>query len=580
MKVAFKSYLSAIGWLITTMSTILRRQPAGFISASALMGVLRIVQFLVMILPLKVVLLAAHEGVPSYAPFISPEHKGEWIIGLAVGSIVAFIGSNMLDGLANRICHSAGTRLMEQSADLNVMPNQRDHARGIFSDFASVLADFTFWAIGMALYFMISPLTFSVYAILIVASLGIGTLLTIVGERRGLARAHRFIVEKTGIYLDINSSVIFFTCFLVILLPLVAGWPVNLLVALVSIMLLRRTLGALSDSVRGALKLIRKRHVVDALMFRHKQLVPKIDPGHQTLSTLFAPNKRLQLAKQLVAAIDEKKQVTSVDWQDPVVPPISLFLISCSDGSKYQLQAYPEKKAHALENEDALFSIVARKDLGAAGVAAAIDYGGYKCRVLEAGTGVEPDPDQWRSAHLDSIIRLVGMKPETELVDMFCSTHLLPHQRLNSEFLSRVKVALRGKADKRAYEGFARDLQSIRDRVDAVPLAIANTDFGRNGAVAIAEGLPLFMYWGRWALAPLGGGVMYSLNDDELAKVLAAVRHLRDDIDGNLSLDDLKLVSRVQNLVAQIEKGSYAAALDTILDIEALGSQRLLAAAE
>lgn len=580
MLVGLEAYFRSIGWLLSTIATIFVRQPYAFGKATLLMGVLRIMQVLVMVLPIKVILLAGSSGVPRYMPFIDPDQKFGWIVGLAAGTIVAYILSQFLDALAGRICESAGTQLMQESADLNIIPRQRDQARSIFSDLASFVADILFWGVGIVILSLIDQVTLAVYLGLILGSFVLGTLFAVAGEHGFLAAPHRTITSNTSAYLSVNRTIIFLICFLFILYPFVVGIDANILIALVSFILMRRTIGALVDGVRGAIKLVSKRHLVDTLMFRNRRLLPRLNRRHQTLALLFTPPKRLALVEDMLAVGAPDKTVTSVEWRDPVIRGVSLFAVSCSDGSHYQLQVYARNKAHGLENEEVLFSIVTRQAVGAPGVLAEVDYGDFKCRLLEGGEGRELATEAWRDAHEANIIRLVGVQPTSELKDVYRSSHLHAHQKLTKEFVERVDVALRDENDRNVLASFTANLGDLRARLDKMPFAIGNSDFNRASTMADGENLPLFMYWGRWSLEPLGGGVMSSLNVNELETVLDAVRERRADIAKTLTTDDLRVAGQVQDLVAQIERGSYAAAIEIIVEIESHRAEHLLTAAE
>jgi hypothetical protein len=568
MRAELKSFWQAIAWLAETMGRVSRRQVAAFTVATLLMGLLRITQFLVTVLPLKVLLLASHVGVPSYAPFINPDHKQEWLIGLAIGTIVAYVMVQFLDSFTERICKSAGTRLMNEAAMLSVVPNQHEKARTIFSDLASVLADSLFWCAGMVLYLVMAPTTFAVYSALVLGSLALGTVFVVAGSRHPfIAPAHQFITENTNTYLSTNSTAIFFLCFLAILYPYITGVPENMLIGLVSIMLLRRTLGAALDAVRGSIRLIRKRPLVDTLMFRNRQLVSPQKADQAKATQLFASARRTALVETMLTGAGHDTGVQSVEWMDPVVPNVLTFKVVCKGNRHYQLHAFPTGRLHDVENEEALFSLVDRHAVGAAPVVQTMEHGAYFCRLLEAGEGRAPG-SSWGVVREDALVRLCSVKPGEELVEMYGSTHLLAYQKLTPDFVKRMRFSLSSQEDRMIFNYFVERLDEIRSRLSALPLVLCNRTFTPNGSVMDASDRPIFMYWGYWSLEPLGGWYMPHVPISDLEGFLSKVREHRDDIGADVTALDLFVAGRVQKLIGCLDRGSYAEAFRTIVEIQ------------
>lgn len=573
-----RAYFESIGWVFATIAHVFRRQPWSFATSTALMGVSRIMQFLSRILPLKVILLAASEHVPHYMPFVAPEHRMAWILGLAVFSVLAYILSQVLDAVSDAICERTGTQFMREAADLSAIPNQEAQAQSIFALLASVVADLSAWAIGMVLFAYMSALTFSAYLFAVVASFLIGTAIVTNRTVPAMEGAHTFATESTPAYLRINGTIIFFLVFVAILYPFVTGWGVNLLVALVSIILLRRTIDHLSGAVSGFVNLIRRRHIADALMYRNRQLVERQNAMQQSVSEMFAPTRRDKLAEDMLAMRSPHQRVAAIRWVDPVVPGVSAFAVTTTEGSNYQLQIYPRNVSHLARNEAALFAILDRGLLPAPSIVAEMNYGRFFCRLLAAGDGVPASAGRWAQSRNEILVKILSIQPSSRLIDIYLSTHLLPHQKLTPEFVRRIEFALRNDAERDAFQAFLEHLPRVRDRLQGIPLAISIADFHPRSTMENEPGLPLLMYWGRWSLEPLGGGLMFPLDATSAMQVLDEIRALRSDVSAGLTSRDLQLAQLVQQLVTQIERAHYGQALDALVEIEgALREERAAA---
>ena len=568
MRAAIKSYFESIGWLIATIAKICARRPLAFGYATFLMLVLTVVRYLVTILPLKVILLASHEGVPSYTPFIAPDQKGTWIFGLAVGTLVAFALSQVLGSLIQKVCEKAGTSIMEDAAGLNFVANQAEQASGFFTNLASVLSNAVFWLASAVLFLLISPFTFLVFTAASALSFGLGTLFAVGQGRPFLGRAHKAITERTQTYVATNSALIFLIGFVAVIYPFLAGWEVNMLGALAAIMLLRRTLTSMSNLLRVSIRLISRRQLVDVLMFRNRQFVPAQHPRDKTLASLFTTANRKRLVNQMLTDAGIDTQAATVHWLDPSGAAATRFQVTCDDGSTYQLQVFATGKAHAIDNENSLFSHVSRARVGAPDVVGEAVFGDFRCRLLTYGTGEVINRAEWREMYLKSRIRLATVEPSDELVDLYRSTHRLPYQRLSEELINRTKVAMRDATERKAVRMMIAQLPEIRARLSALPLTLGNVELERPFAVKGAAGTPLFMHWGHWSVDPLGGGILAGVASDELPQVLDTLRVERSDIPASVSIDDVVLSRNVQRLTLQIERGHFGAAIQTMLDIQ------------
>ncbi len=564
MKAHLRNYLASILWLTSTIATVSRRQLGAFVSATVLMGFLRVAQFLVSVLPLKVLLLASHEGVPSYTPFISPETKPSWILGLALATIVAYILVQFLDSFTTRICDRASTLLVSEAATLSIVPNQQEKARGIFSDLASIVADAAFWVAGMVLYLVIAPTTFAVYFALASISLLLGLAVAGSEGRWHLRGVHLLLSEKTNTYLNANSAVIFFVCFLVILFPYLVGTPENMLIGLISIMLLRRTLSAAFDATKGALKSIRNRPLVDALMFRDRQLVQQGSPEQSKFMKQFGVSQRNSLVIDMLASAAIETPPEQVSWSDSPIPGISIFDVACSDGTHYQLQVFQPNKTSHLVNEGVLFTMVERIAIGAPECIAQREYEGYSCQLLTAGEGRQLSHKDWLQMRTPALLRTACVIPPEGLVDAYRSNHRLAFERLTPELVKKARFAARDHRERQTLKLFLNSLEEVRSCVGKLPLAISSPHFGPAYTMRNGGAFPLLMFWGQWSLVPIGAGAAAVLPSEDVQAFLTQARRSRTDIDEAVTPEDLILAAKTDKLVSQLERGSLRAALDTI----------------
>ncbi|MFD0987426.1 hypothetical protein [Methyloligella solikamskensis] len=221
----------------------------------------QIAHVLAFLLPLKVILLAASDGVPRYFPFINPDHKGIWLVSLA-GLAVAFYSLNlMLEVTTKRLSARARNlkRLNKQQAKANkAAPSLSDEAIRHLQQLTKVAANLAIGILGFLVILLLDPLIVAgVAALGLISMLVIAVIFDNSGSAK-LSRAADYLSNNGQAVVQILSSLAFFVAFFIILLPFAMNGGGNMLLALVTFIVLRQSLRAFSITLNVTIRFFQK----------------------------------------------------------------------------------------------------------------------------------------------------------------------------------------------------------------------------------------------------------------------------------------------------------------------------------
>ena len=571
-----------INWNGRVISRFFRVSRSTTCATVASLATARVTRMLAFLLPLKVILLAGSGRVPRYFHFfISPDQKEEGVIGLSAAAVAAYVLTLVLEAHSKRLAERGGGELLAAASVMSVVSNQREQARDFYVRFTQVASKTLFALIAFSALSMLNP----VLAIFIVGLLWCFYLFTafaldgVTVLRR--TRLSDFITEQFGSYLGILSSVAFLSCFLLILYPFVAGTSDNILIAIISFVLVRQLIGALSGTVKGAASLTEQRHLIDTLVFPDHRLQSAEPKDQRTLRGVFGRQEREQVFAEELAGMLDADAKLRIEWCDPAIRGTAEFSVAAqmegAPARHLRIQAFAPRHLRMLENEDLLFRHVDRKAVWAAPILKRFSHGDYTCVVRDAGAGANPSADEWRALQVDFLANLWCLEPPPALVRIYSSSHRFLHERLTEEFVSRMDIAVDTDEEAEALGRFQDALPAMRDLVGKVPLRLVNPDFAREQTVARADGGYDVLEWGQWSLAPIGTALTSWLADDdrELDALLDEVRRRRPGmLDEPLTAAQLQLVRNCDRLERAILRGTMKAALQLAVqatsDLEAI----------
>jgi len=575
----FSQTAEAVAWIAKVNAVFSRIRPLTTFLLILSSSTLRFVQVLTTFLPLKVLLLAASDGIPAYFRFfIEPHLKSQWIVILAFGAVGFYILSLLLERWIRWLSEAGSIKVLQGANEIAVSSRSQTEASSYYAKFGGVLADTLVVVVAMTLLSFINlNLLYALLAAFILQYCIAAAAFRFSSPYETKGLKHVLIYNLSG-YLATCSTINFLLSFFILLYPFVYGEGGNLLFSILAILLLRQTLGAFSSVVGTGVGLRKKKFQIDPLVFRHKQLVKPEHKSKKTMRVLFDKPARERIAAEqlgvhLLLGDDQSVEVAST-WQDPTVNKVSSFLVSVKNRepckevaeSYYQHQVVPKSMLPLFEHEDFLFEHVARQELKAPGVRAVFSEGDFICRIYDYGYAKTLSPSAWKDMALEIVSDFWSFSPSKELVSSYLTSHPTLPGRLSQDFIERVSVAVDSGAEKELFNKFLEGREAIVKVLSHLPLFIYNPDMNR-ATVVESDGGYLVMNWGRWKLEPIGIGMPSNATPELLENCIDSLVEKRGLKDREKAIKSLMLVDSCQKLEAAIAREQYKKAFSHMREV-------------
>lgn len=555
----FKETARLVKWTSKVVLAFASMRPFSTFFVTVVQALSEITSLLAFLLPLKVILLVATPGVPRYFRFfIDPADKEPWIAWLSMSAVIAYLLTVALDFIAERVSEASSRAILENVNQMALAGKQRRIATSIYYRFTHALALAAFAGLGLTALGVVNPPLIASLLALILAEF----LITAVAMRSGTelypGRLRRFIRQNRRSYLRTLVMINFLAAFFIVLAPFLLGLPANALIAIISIMLLRRLNGAMVESVDSAIDLYLDRDKIEPLVFPKKQQRRRETEVSKLVRVAFDHERRTELVIKHVGKELPEGVMPRVEWQDSPIRGAFTFLVGGENDANYQLQVFGPKQAHLLSNEEFLFTQVTREELHAPEVLGRFQEGIFECQIVRYGqrlTNVE-----WREHAPGLITHYWSLRPPRQLVSHFNAAHQSLHRRFNAALLQRCETAADTAKGREAYEFLLEALPDVRTRLARVPLYIYNGELSAATAVLDREGRLRATSWVRWSLEPIGVGRIRAgagWVEDAVAET-----NRRRKLKEPLTVDDVLFVNACWNIERAILRARYESALE------------------
>lgn len=549
----------------------MRFRPLTTLTVIAMSALSRVTNVLAFFLPLKVILLAGSQGTPrDLGLAIGPVDKMDWIILLSVAAVACYVSTLLFDAISGRLAESASADILGASK-LALAGKQRTQARGAYSKLTQAAAGIAFGAVGLAALAFINTLLFAALLTLFAAEFAF-TALVLTGWRAAYpGRLQSFIRDNLDDYLNILSSVNFLASFFLILAPFLFGQEGNILLAVLSVLLIRRALPELETAIRIVTQLYKNRHTVEPLIFPRRRFRVSETPESLLVRELFDKDSREVLVQKQLAPLLPGLSGFEACWQDLPARDIYTFVVSgrATDVRReyFQLQAFSERQVHLLRSEEFLFTHAQRDELRAPRVVSRFAVSSFECQVCEYGGGEELLFRQYRGMVAKLFEDIWSFAPPEKLVTAFNAAHDMLPGRLIPDLLERLVVAIDSAAEAAALDSLRSRLPDVRARLERLPVHVFNPDINKANLAEIRPGEFRAMTWTRWAIEPMGVGIPKELARGALPELVKQVNLRRRGLERELTLQDLEFADLCWNFERAIERDQYKSALESAAKI-------------
>ncbi|NDY95290.1 hypothetical protein [Wenzhouxiangella limi] len=567
----------ALSWVWRVLAAFFRVRPwttAALISAFALKNIFSL---LAGFLPLKVILLAGSDGVPRYFRFFMPvdADKVPWIIGFSAAAVIFFLLVMVMEAVAKKLSATGSYEVLQGANELAVASKQREEAGGYFSQFSEIAANVVIASFALTLLAAVNLAIFVTFTGLLLLEylFTAGVMAFTDPLKPGAIR--KAIQSKVRNYLGLLFSLNFLACFFVLLVPFLTGVGGNLLLAILTLLLLRQASGAVGGIIQHIRKLWTKRAEVSPLVFREERTRESEKLTTRELRLMFAPRLRTATTLKRLKATGIPVRSVESCWQDPKIRGAYTFHVKAEMEESvkktkvrhFQHQVFPVRQLHLLEHEEFLFSRISRKSVRAPLVLSRYEDEPFACQVCEYGTGKIVDVKGWQRKSLEVLEELWCLDLSRELISAYRTAHPGLEARLLPEFLQRLEVVLESASLQHVYHTFLDALPRLHSVVSQVPLHLHNPDMTNSHVVLDDDDQPLIMTWTRWQLLPLGSALPANLTRELLKEMLERVCLKRKIDPDSLLPAHLLLVRDCQKLEDTVKREHYRSAFSIMESI-------------
>jgi hypothetical protein len=567
-----------VRWGSRVLRVFFRIRPwttTGVILGTTVAGITRLLSLL---LPIKVILLAASSGVPRYFSFIEPAQKSGWLIALAGGCFAFYALTLLLDGVTRRWSEGASADVLEGANEMAIQSDQHERVQLAYSGFCGAAASALLILIGGGALLAMNPLLFGVLMALILAQFVV-TSGIVRGDDAGAAMGpvKRWITEQSATYLSILGTIDTLFGFLVIVLTFVFGQGMNVLIAILSFLLVRRVVGAVRDLAGNAVRLFGRREQIDALVFPDAKRAINERAFLRDLRGTFSWQGRQELAQSAVQEALGPVGGVEATWVDPpgrFLHTVRIRVDAPPEGAPsrrfLQMQIYRSARRMYLENECFLFRHVDPAALHAPARLGRWTADPFEYQLLDYGQGRPMTGGEWK-AHRDTLIAATLVcEPPEPLVRAYQRSHrLMPERLLDDRLPDRLDVAVDTRSEQEWLEAFRAGVrQELAQALRALPLTLDTRDLAPAACGMTPDDRPLAMIWGRWSLEPFGAGRLVQQEKIDPAAWLPTLAERRPALAGpRVTPDRLELARLCVLLEAADTAGNYKAALHRVGDI-------------
>lgn len=549
------------------------RRTAAYVVAYTAIKVFRLAA---MLLPFKILSLARRDDVPAYATsFMTKESKPLWVVGLAVATLLLYLLTLVLDAWNRRTAHIVARRAYVE-ADLDDEDKHDDSKEmadlvAYFTRICSAYGDLGFLAIVFTGASLINPvLFFSVAVALMLEVAALGTWLRV--RSLNAADRDRRLTDFWQRWSSAASALNYFVGFAIMLVQFLWFGFNNALVAIVSILMLRQILSAVSQYVNHGLWLWRNK----------ARLMSLIDTGRLNVR---APNPVLHFQKRFRKNVHHKEIVqwlneagdgpiasVRLSWVDPHTKGMAMYFVhalGADDGApgrtyferidfpKRQeiVAAERELRKHAVRLHLPMPPrVVTRKTIDE-----------FECAVYEIGPGRLAQSKHVLALQSTLLARMWAARLEGSPWRDADGETWIPS---SSICVSSIRWRLLGVAAEnksqceiiQRTQALAEELQAL---VDGLPRFIFNENLHVTNIYVPEAGEPFLLDWTAWKVTPLGVG-LHLIQD---AEAFAAEWLESDAAPRNLHPEHLLIASGCERLCRDVSRQHYAAAIKRLRQI-------------
>ena len=553
-----KDIVKVMSWYHSVLKKFFAVSPGRFLYGVSVSFLIECLQMIVFIVPLKILILVGGPSVPAYLsklPFTAT--KIEWVTYLTSLVVAAFVFVMVLQKLLSASANSYAVRFVDVNKKGGWANNnfiKEVYLRLAQSTSNSYIALLMFLLIlylyeGVAIFFVVSTL-------LLTLALAVNCIFS---ETFSIN-----LKAEPAKYIRVFAVPIFLLTFCYIVFDFMAGSePPILLVAIISLILVRQIIAALTQKVVSVFWCLKKEIDIQKLFFRGYAASVKGDSGRSDLWSVLKHGGTVPFVRDVIASLGyEEFDVVQCRWVESNVTNFYLLEAELSGGclepgNVILLKVYEKHRAQLALRDELVYPGLRSVGL-LPDVLGCVSVGEFNVHVLSV-------LEDWKFAKDDAALnnvlpKIIDLNLGEDFLEEYLAEHPIFWDRLSLDLLGRMRIAA-SKQEDELITKFIDYLPNLQFRLQKVPLALMVPMQILTSSMISTGNRFQIITLGNWNLEPLGVGL--PMNRSVLT-ALHLSRHFRP---GNIFEEEVALLSKLGILENQCRQGRLLGAIATLTDL-------------
>ncbi|WFM69802.1 hypothetical protein [Halomonas sp. CKK8] len=562
----FNNVLTILRWFYSIGKKFVRVVPTDTLIVVLATLVSQFSILLAFLLPLKIIMLLGSDGIPRYFPSFFADYDRDILV--VVLGLAAF-GFYLVYFVAEKVIYygsrHGANMLLLKSHKMPLFENQEDVAGRGYQRYARSLASIVFLLLVSTVLFLIYPDLLMVLLGYIVLS---SSVLVLLYQRGGEVKAS--LEKSPGSVVSTTTSIGFLFSFAFMLGQFLLATPPGLLVAIISLILMRQGFSRLNGLVNDLNALYSQRLKLNALFFHGHVLVSETKRHETNFWALHQSPQRSQWICEIVKSITNHPiKDVSVHWYQLGIPDVSALRVEVFDDQKnthdeFLVKVFNSNRSSLAKHEATLLAEVSQ--LPTFELLSVEEVQGLHCLVMQWCSARKVPPKQIIDARFHVMSCLLAMEPAENLVSRFKRSRPPLWQRIDRNLLERLETVAEMLTDEDLYQvkSFSQHSNEVIQRLQQLPLTIVNPDLVPGTTLQRADGEFISIHWGRWSLEPAGAGwPVHKRELQMLGVALTEAQEKRRELKGVIE-EDVHLAALVFTLEKLCVRQQFASALKLV----------------
>ncbi|UYG01949.1 hypothetical protein OCT51_12110 [Halomonas sp. LR3S48] len=503
-----KQILATMRWSFSIGNKFFRVVPGATLAIVLATLVSQLSVLLAFLLPLKILMLLGSTGIPRYFPAAFSSVNREFLVLTlslsAVGFYILFI---MAEKVISFLSKRGADLLLERSKKIALFENQEEIASRGYQRYARSLAGSVFLFLVAFVMAWLYPELLMALAVYISAAF---VFFAIAFSKQGKLAAA--LNEAPGHVVSTATSIGFLLIFGFMVSHFLLGDPPGLLIAIISLILMRQGFSRITGLVSDLKGLYSQRFKLNALFFHGHVLVNESKKHETNFWSFLKPPQRDEWMIQLIRKIAPRPIANlNIRWWQLGGQDVATFRVMGFDdeglkNAEYLVKLFNTNRSSLAKHEATL--LLGSTVLPAFPLIDIDQVGGFHCHIFEWLPANKISQKRLKAARRQMLRDLLVVEPDEKLVSQFKRSRPPIWQRIDSRMLDRLcTVAEILDSEYVSYvEGLRNKQPVINKRLSDLPLNIVNPESGPDAFHRTDQGEILVAHWGRWTLEPVGAG--------------------------------------------------------------------------